>query len=272
MGRDYSEKERRAFTEANRRAWDEAAPVHADFNQARLLAGFAQPGFSTLADHCRERLMEIGIEGKSIAQICCNNGRELLSLKNMGAGPCVGFDASAAFLEQARELARASGHEDVEFVASDVYEIPAHRRGPYDIVLSTIGVIGWMPDLTAFFDVVARLTRPGGHVFIEEIHPVLLMYEEAEGDAPSFLAYSYFKEEPYVETRGLDYYGGTKYDGKPAYSFHHTLSEIVMAAIGAGLTLRHLAELDFNIGELCADLEHAEANPPMGMTMVWQKL
>ena len=44
-----------------------------------------------------------------------------------------------------------------------------------------------------------------------------------------------------------------------------------MAAINAGFTLQHFAELDFNIGELCVDLEHVEANPPMGMTMVWQK-
>ena len=28
MGKDYSEKERREFIEANRQAWDEAAPVH----------------------------------------------------------------------------------------------------------------------------------------------------------------------------------------------------------------------------------------------------
>ena len=271
MARRYSESERRDFTEANREAWDEVAPRHRGINHARLMEGFTRPGFSTLADHCLDRLREIGFEGKSIAQLCCNNGRELLSLRNLGAGRCVGFDASEAFLAQARELARVSGHTDVEFVATDVYDIPAEKRGPYDIVMSTIGVIGWMPDLRRFFEVYAELTRPGGHVFIEEIHPVLLMYEEGEGDAPSYLAYSYFTQEPYVEKSGLDYYGGEKYDAKPAYSFAYPLSEIMTAAIDAGLVLRHFAELDFDIGKLCADLEHVEANPPMGMTMVWQK-
>jgi 2-polyprenyl-3-methyl-5-hydroxy-6-metoxy-1,4-benzoquinol methylase len=271
MGRNYSEKERRDFTEANRQAWDEAAPVHGEANQARLLESFSKPGYNSFDDHCLDRLREIGVEGKSIAQLGCNNGRELLSLKNMGAGRCVGFDISAAFLDQARELAKVSGHTDVEFVTADIYDIPTDKQGPYDVVLTTIGVIGWMPNLEAFFDVLARLARPGGHVFIEELHPVLLMYEEGEGDAPSYLAYSYFKEEPYVETSGLDYYEGKKYDAKPAYSFHHTLSDIIMAAIGSGFNLRNFAELGFNIGELCADLEHVEAKPPMGMTMVWQK-
>jgi hypothetical protein len=45
----------------------------------------------------------------------------------------------------------------------------------------------------------------------------------------------------------------------------------MMAAIGQGFNLRHFTELGFNISEFCADLENAEALPPMGMTMVWQK-
>jgi ubiquinone/menaquinone biosynthesis C-methylase UbiE len=271
MNRSYSPGQRRAFTDANREAWDEAAPVHAKVNQARLLEGFSKPGFNTLDDHCLDRLKEIGIQGKSIAQLCCNNGRELLSLKNLGAGHCVGFDASAAFISQARELAGAAGHEDVEFVTTDVYEIPPEKSGPYDIVMTTIGVFGWMPDLAGFFRVLERLTRAGGHLFIEETHPVLMMYEEGEGGAPSYIKYSYFKEEPWAGTSGLDYYEGSKYQSKPNYSFQHTLADIVMAAIEVGFNLRHFSELDFNISEFCADLEHAKARPPMGMTMVWQK-
>ena len=271
MSKSYSSTQRRGFTEANREAWDEVAPLHAEINRAELLEAFSKPGFSTLAPHCRDRLEQIGFKGQSVAQLCCNNGRELLSLKNLGAGRCVGFDASAAFIEQARELAKTSGHEDVEFVTTDVYDIPSGKAGPYDIVMSTIGVMGWMPDLGGFFEVVARLTRPGGHVFIEETHPILIMYEEGEADEPSYLEYSYFKDDPWVENGGLDYYGKTRYESKTNYCFPHTLADIIMAAIDAGLALRHFAELGYDISKFCADLEHAKAKPPMGMTMVWQK-
>jgi ubiquinone/menaquinone biosynthesis C-methylase UbiE len=271
VGRTYPPKQRREFTDANRRAWDEVAPIHEKINQSELLDAFSEPGYNTLDDHCLDRLKEIGIEGKSIAQICCNNGRELLSLKNLGAGHCVGFDASAAFIEQARELAETSGHTDVEFVTTDIYEISPEKAGPYDIVMSTIGVISWMPDLQGFFEVISRLTKTRGHVLIEEIHPVLMMYEEGEGDEPSYLKYSYFKDDPWVETKGLDYYEGTEYESIPHYSFQHTLADITMAAIGEGFALKHFSEFGYNISELCADLEHAEARPPMGMTMVGQK-
>jgi ubiquinone/menaquinone biosynthesis C-methylase UbiE len=271
MDRRFTSSERRVFTDANREAWEEAAPVHAKSNQARLLKAFSQPGYNTLDRHCLDRLNEIGVEGKSIAHVCCNNGRELLSLKNMGAGKCVGFDASVAFIEQARELADVSGHTDVNFVVTDVYDIAKAHAGPFDIVIITIGVFGWMPDLTGFLKVLARLTRAGGHLFIEETHPVLMMYEEGEGGAPAYLKYSYFKQEPWVETSGLDYYQGIKRPSKPNYSFQHTLADIVMAAIGVGFSLEHFAEFGYDISGFCADLEHAQAKPPMGMTMTWKK-
>lgn len=132
MSKRYSRKQRRDFTDANREAWDEAASVHARINQAKLLEAFAKPGHSTLDDHCLVRLEEIGFEGKAVAQLCCNNGRDLLSLRNLGAGHCVGFDASTEFIGQARALARLTGHEDVEFVVTDVYDIAAEKAGPYD--------------------------------------------------------------------------------------------------------------------------------------------
>ena len=152
-------KDRRYYTDANRAAWDEVAPLHAQQNLEKLLEAFALPGYSSLDEHCHAPLMEIGVQGKSVAQICCNNGRELLSMKNLGAGRCVGFDASAPFIEQARQLAKAAGHEDVSFVAADVYDVPKFQDATFDIVLSTIGVLSWMPDLPAFFGVAAGLTN-----------------------------------------------------------------------------------------------------------------
>jgi SAM-dependent methyltransferase len=270
VSRVYTPNERRAFTDANREAWEEVAPIHEKTNQARLLDAFSNPGYNTLDDHCLDRLNEIGFEGKSVAQICCNNGRELLSLKNLGAGPCVGFDASPAFIEQARELTAKTPHTDVEFVATDIYEIPADKKGPFDLLMTTVGVISWMPNLDEFFGVFRELAKPGGHVFIEEIHPVLMMYEEGAGDAPSYLEYSYFKGEPWKETAGLDYYEGKSYEASPHYSFQHTVADIVMAGINAGFVLKHFAELEFDVGAMCVDLEDTKTQPPMGMTMVWQ--
>ncbi len=267
---DYSELERKQFIDANRVAWNEIAPVHEKINQQTLKEKFSDPSYNGLDKHCMDRFMEIGVKNKSIAQVCCNNGEHLLSLKNLGAGRCIGFDLSHKFVDQAEELASIAGHSDVRFVETDVYEIPDKYRKPYDVVFSTIGVLGWMPNLKKFFQVYGELTKSGGHLFIEDTHPVLNMYDDGDGES-SKLRYSYFRKDPWVGHGDLDYFEYSKYGESPNYFFHHSLSQIVMAAINEGFVLQHFDELDFDITGDCADLQHSDIRPPMGMTMVWQK-
>lgn len=259
----------RAVRAANLEAWDEAAPIHARHNQAQLIEQFEQPGFSCLDEIETRHLEALGVAGKDVAQICCNNGRELLSVKNLGAARCVGFDGAPTFIEQARDLAQAAGL-DVEFVCGDVYDIdPAYAQG-FDLATITIGVLGWMPDLHRFFGVAASLLRPGGALFIYEQHPILEMLEPGEADTPVKWELSYFNKEPYVE-HGLDYYGGETYDAKPATSFQHTMAEIIMAGVGNGLAVEHFEEHPHHISNTWYNVESAGIGLPMCYTLVLRK-
>ena len=153
-----SSKNSKTFTEANRVAWDEVASIHAAQNMGKLRSAYAEPGYVSLEDHLVDRLHEIGVAGKHVAQLCCNNGEELISVRNMGASSCVGFDISDKFLDQGRELAEIAGVSDsVRFETTDIYDIGSEYDERFDIVLTTIGVFSWMPDLPSFFAVVARL-------------------------------------------------------------------------------------------------------------------
>ena len=123
---------------ANRSAWDEAAAHHREHDQyAALLKGFAEPGFSVLDEVMTARLQAIGIAGRDVAQFCCNNARELLSIKNLGAASATGFDFAEEFLEQGRELAAAGGIE-AELVQTDIARLPASYDGRFDLVVLTI--------------------------------------------------------------------------------------------------------------------------------------
>ena len=56
----------RDYIEANRRAWDEAAPYHRRHAQFdALLAGFARPGFSCLDAVATARLNALGLVGRA---------------------------------------------------------------------------------------------------------------------------------------------------------------------------------------------------------------
>lgn len=232
-------KDIRNYTEANRRVWNESAPVHREGARFQgLLDGFRDPGFSCLKSTETERLTAIGVAGKRVAQICCNNGRELLSIKNMGAADCVGFDQSSGFLAQARELA-AVGRLECRFVETSVYDITHEFDAAFDVVVITIGVFGWMPDLGGFFDVVNRLLRPGGHLFVHEQHPITNMFEPGNPD-PFALAESYFKAEPFADNGIIVYEKDQAAEGGTSYWFVHTLGDLITACLDRDLALSTL--------------------------------
>ena len=76
-----AKKEAKKFTKANLAAWEEVAPIHGRHNQARLIEAIRKPGYSCLDEVETRRLEALGVAGKDVAQICCNNGHELLSIK-----------------------------------------------------------------------------------------------------------------------------------------------------------------------------------------------
>ena len=164
----------------------------------------------------------------------------------------------------------AGAENEVELLNSDVYHLPENLKGSFDIVLSTIGVLGWMPDIEAFFQVVQSLLKPDGKLVMEEMHPALLMYEPDPATGVSSIQYSYFSQQVWKETSGLDYYGGEAYDSRPNYSFMHRLDEILMAGINSGLSLLSFKELDYDISLFCADLENSPTKPPLGFVMVME--
>jgi SAM-dependent methyltransferase len=258
------------YIAANREAWDEAAPIHARRTFEQLLGDFRKPGHSCLDALETETLREIGLAGKAVVQICCNNGRELLSVKNSGAGRCVGFDLSEGFIAQARQLASA-GAIEAEFVTTDVYRIPAGYDADFDLALITIGVLGWMPDLNEFFAVVARLLKPEGRLFIHEQHPIMGMFEPYDSEPQPKLRHSYFKADPFRDETGLDYWGHETYKSKPAYWFQHKLSDVFTACLDNGFALEAFSEHQTDLGDIFRGVTAQPILPPMSYKLVARK-
>lgn len=258
------------YTAANREAWNEAAPIHARRTFDRLLADFGKPGHSCLDAVETETLRKIGVAGKAVAQICCNNGRELLSVKNLGAGRCVGFDISDAFIAQARQLAEAGGIE-AEFLATDAYRIPAAFDASFDLTILTIGVLGWMPDLVGFFAAVARLLKPEGQLFIHEQHPIMGMFEPGDPEPQPRLRHSYFKADPFRDETGLDYWGKETYKSKPTYWFQHKLSDVITACLDSGLALELFTEHEQDLGGIFDNVTAQPILPPLSYQLVARK-
>lgn len=260
------------YVAANRAAWNDSAGFHRDSaDYPGLLSNFAAGGYSCLDQIATGQLMELGIAGKDVAQLCCNNGRELLSIKNLGAATCVGFDQSRPFLEQARELA-AMGAIECRFVETDVYAVPSEFDRLFDIVVITIGVFGWMPDLGGFFAVVARLLKPGGALFVYEQHPIMNMFDPNRTSNPHEPSESYFRPDPFEEQEAIVYDGSKPRAGETHYWFVHTLADVITACLNTGFRLHRFREYPHNISSAEFDIyDDRPAQLPQSYVLIARK-
>jgi SAM-dependent methyltransferase len=265
MTREYA-----VYTSANKAAWNASAALHGQGEEwDALIKQAAQPGFSVLDKDLTDAIRSLGLEGKSAVQIGCNNARELLSLASLGIQPSLGIDQSGAFLEQARSLAQAAGLEP-RLVEADIYNL-TESVGTFDLALITIGVLNWMPDIDAFFRVVARLLRPGGHLVIYETHPFMEMFDP-DSETPHEPAFNYFRKDPLVE-EGLISYDGVDHGlGETGYWFIHSIGQIVTSCVAAGLAITSLKEFGHSIREPEYDIyEGREAQIPMSFLLQAKK-
>jgi SAM-dependent methyltransferase len=251
------------YTEANRRAWNEVTPLHQKAKQGRYFDLFKTPGYSCLDPLITAKLGKLDLKGKRVAQLCCNDGREVLSLQNLGAAGCVGFDISDEAITEARKLATHAGIA-CEFVRSDIYEIDQAYNNLFDLVYVSIGALGWMPELASVFEVASRLLKTGGWLLIYEQHPFLEMLSvEPTTPEPLQITNPYFTDQPEISDAGLDYWGKENYQGETNYWFIHTLTGIFGSILAHGLRICLFEEYPHDISGVFQHVERQAISVPM---------
>ena len=248
---------------ANNALWDEWTAIH-ERSEFYDLEGFKRGGIRLRP----YEIEEIGpVEGKDLLHLQCHFGIDTLSWARLGAR-VTGADFSEAALALARSTAAEIGIADARFVRSDLYELPAALEDDFDIVYTSRGVLGWLPDIRRWAEVVAHFVRPGGIFYITEIHPVGQAFED-EGVEPGELRLTY----PYWEHREpLAFPVEGSYADESAvvatptqYGWDHGLGEIVTALIDAGLRIESLREYPFvewKLAFLVEDEDKAWRLPP----------
>ncbi len=261
------------YAEANRKAWNQVNYKHqAKKEETGKYRKFEQAGYSTLDHLITEKLLSYGLRGKDVAHVCCNDGEETLSLKNLGARKVVGFDISDNAIESARLLSKRSNIEG-DFIQTDIYDISKEYNNSFDMVYISVGSLIWFPDILRFFRVINRILKINGHVLIYDIHPFLLLLDEDNKDKPYELRYSYFKNEPLVSNGGLDYLGKEKYESVlPTYNFDPTFSQIVMGLIKNKISLQQLEEYNHDISSLFGHLNSKEIQIPKSFFLSGEKI
>ena len=228
----------------NRASWDERAPAHAASKDYATDQFLGNPSYlSEVVQFDVPRLGDLtGLRG---VHLQCHIGTDTLSLSRLGAR-MTGLDFSPAALAEARGLVERVG-ADVDFVEGDVYSaVDLLGAEAFDLVFTGIGALCWLPSVSRWADVVARLLRPGGRLHIREGHPMLWALEDGRDDDLLVVDYPYFeREEPMVwDEPGTYVETDVEFQNNLTHEWNHGIGETVTALMDAGLQLTMLVEHD----------------------------
>lgn len=186
---------------------------------------------------------ELGpVDGAHLLHLQCHIGTDTIGWARRGAR-ITGLDFSANALAAAAELSERLGIE-AEWVESDVYDAVSALGGrTFDVVYTGIGALVWLPDLVAWARVVRALLRPGGRLYLAEIHPMWqAMVEDGERlcqhaiDAPFTLW-----EQDQVESYAAP---GIPLAATASHQKLHALGDLMTALLDEGFTIELFHEQD----------------------------
>lgn len=221
---------------ANKEGWNKRTSIHKD-STFYDVAGF-KSGNTSLNKIELDALGDV--KGKSILHLQCHFGLDTLSWARMGA-MVTGIDLS----DQAIELAKQISNEvniPAHFVCCNVYDLQQHIQGKFDIVFTSYGVVGWLPDLEKWASIINHFLKPGGTFFMAEFHPVVWMMDE------NFERIKYFYHNEVVIEEEMQ---GTYTDREASihykeYSWNHSLSEVINALINNELEIESFDEYPYS--------------------------
>jgi len=222
------------YFKSNRELWNKRTAFHKS-SEFYDVDGFKK-GKNVLN---KIELTELGdVSGKSMLHLQCHFGLDSLSWARLGAN-VTGVDFSNKAIDTARDLSDEIGI-DVSFICANVYDLKLCLDQQFDIVFTSYGVVGWLPDLNKWANIINDFLKPGGIFYMAEFHPVVWMFDD------DFTKLTY----PYLGNGVIETVQEGTYANKNAklkhteYSWNHSIGEVVNSLINHGLTINFLNEFN----------------------------
>jgi SAM-dependent methyltransferase len=248
------------YKKNNQLAWEESFNQRSDAFEQRTQTLLRKDPLGFFSQPLAKALTESAVAGTTIAQFCCNNGRETIASLAFGFSKAIGFDIAKNMVAFANKTAKEL-QRNATFCATDILAIPSQYNGIADVGLITVGALCWFPDLRPFFQAVAKVIKPKGMLIIEDMHPftnLVAMQDEPlyRPDAPALVVYDYFKKEPWVSNEGMGYMTGGSVKTTTFSSFSHPFGEIVNSLVEAGFELLRFDESTTDQSDSFEHLQH----------------
>ena len=224
------------YFNTNKNFWNERVPAHINsefYDVASFKAG------KTSLNEIELKGLD-SVKGKTLLHLQCHFGMDTLSWAQQGA-IVTGIDFSEEAINAAKDLA-AETRIDAKFICSNVYDLPQHLNGKFDIVFTSYGTIRWLPDLDKWATVIHHYLNPGGIFFIADFHPVLWMMD----DNFTHLKYSYFNDEV-IETISQGSYADRNAEiSSKEYGWNHSFEDIFESLLRHKLRIEEFKEYSYS--------------------------
>ncbi|MBP7822082.1 MAG: class I SAM-dependent methyltransferase [Saprospiraceae bacterium] len=220
----------------NKNSWNSKVDLH--FNSVF----YNVPDFLQRKNSLKEiELMMLGdIKGKSILHLQCHFGMDSISLATLGA-EVVGVDFSDRAIAKAEELNNLV-NADAKFICSDVYSLPSHLHQKFDIVFTSYGTIGWLPDLNRWASVISHFLKDNGRFVFVEFHPIAWMFD----DHFEKIHYGYFNSGKFYESQLGTYAETNDITSFDYVWWNHSTSEVLNSLLRNGMQLKSFDEFDYS--------------------------
>ena len=221
--------------------WEERVDIHIGPKGYDVDGLLRDPG--RISDTVRHDQPLLGtIAGLDVVHLQCHLGTDTLSLARLGAKSVTGLDFSPKAIEHCRSLFERTVTPG-RFVLADVHDAPAALDAQYDLVYASVGAINWIPSMERWMQVAASLLRPGGRLYLRDVHPMAMVIDP-DSDMELRLRYPYGETaNPVTLSFNTSYVGdGTKLTHATTHEWSHGIGEIVQGAIDAGLAVTALRE------------------------------
>lgn len=236
------------YLKKNKELWEARTKIHvkSDFYDMESF----KSGKSSL---CQTELDLLGdISGKKILHLQCHFGQDSISLARLGA-QVTGVDLSELAIKKANELANELD-ANCQFVCCDIFDLANHLDEKFDVVFTSYGVIGWLPELETWAKLINNYLKPNGEFLMVEFHPAIWMYS----DDLKEVEHSYWNKKPICGKEEGSYANRDADINLEYVVYNHSLSEVIGSLLGEELSIQHFEEYDFSHYNCWADTHKIE--------------
>ncbi|WP_321285376.1 class I SAM-dependent methyltransferase [uncultured Sunxiuqinia sp.] len=224
------------YIDINKRLWNHKTEIHYDSEF------YDVDSFIRGKDSLNQIELELlgNIKGKKILHLQCHFGQDTISLSRHGAF-ATGVDFSEKAIEKAQQLNDQVG-TNAKFIQSDVYKLPEVLDEKFDLVYTSYGVIGWLPDMKEWAKVIDHFLKPKGEFILVEFHPIVWMFSY---DFKK-IEFDYMDSDPIIEELEGTYTDKNARIKDKSVSWNHGLSTVINSVIKTGLKITDFREYNYS--------------------------